>query len=238
MLPILYQSHEIIIYAYPLMMGLGWGIAYQLFMQGLPQTFSRSFSQFVFWGLFLSSWLGAKAFFLLTRPEDLKIAEDLSFWTGGGFVFYGGLILGTIFLSSLRLLKPKESATVFESLLPALPVGHAIGRIGCFLAGCCYGKVTSAFWAIHQHGADRHPTQLIEALGLGILGHLLFKRRALHKSLLAFYLMGYGSLRLMIEILRGDEVRGDWGGYSPSFLVSIALLGLGFILHFREKLRA
>jgi phosphatidylglycerol:prolipoprotein diacylglycerol transferase len=237
MLPILYQSPNIVIYSYPLLMGLGWGVAYQFFMASLPRAFPRIFSQLIFCGLFLSSWVGSKFLFLLTRPEGKKLAEDLSFWTGGGFVFYGGLIFGGMFLYLVKILKPQQFPVLSSALLPALPIGHAIGRVGCYLAGCCYGEVTTAFWAIYQHGENRHPTQLMEAFGLGLIGYFLMKRRTLRKNLLAPYLLSYGGLRLMVELLRGDEVRGMWGGQPPSIVISVLLMGLGFFLYIQEKMR-
>lgn len=235
MLPILYQSPELIIYSYPLFMGLGWGVGYHIFMHGLPRSFSRFFSHFIFWGLFFSSWIGSKVLFIMTQPANLSLAEDLNFWTGGGFVFYGGFLLGAVFLLPIKWLKPLELKQALEKLLPALLVGHGIGRIGCFLAGCCYGKPSSVFWAVHQHGEYRHPTQLYEALGLGILAYLFIKCEALRKKFLMFYLLGYGSLRLVIEQFRGDEIRGNWWGISPSATVSFLLLSIGMLLHYRNK---
>lgn len=216
-------------------MGLGWGVAYQVFMNGLPASFPRHLSQFIFWGLFLSSWVGAKTLFLWTRPDALTLIEELSFWTGGGFVFYGGLILGGCFMLTLRFFRPEASFTAEQSLLIALPLGHAIGRVGCFLAGCCYGKVSSASWAIHQHGVNRHPTQLYEALGLGILTLILSKLRHSKKDLLSTYLLGYGSLRLVLEFLRGDEIRGSLWGYPPSQVLSLLFLGAGLVVYFKRS---
>ena len=234
MLPILFQGHDLIIYSYPLFMGIGWGVAYQIFWAGLPTDVNRYLGQLTFWSLFIIAWIGAKAFFILTNPNEIDVNE-LSFWFGGGFVFYGGLIFGSAFITLLKFLRPNEFSPILAALLPALAIGHAIGRVGCFLAGCCYGKVTDFFWGIHQHGAHRHPTQLLEALGLGILAICLIKRRHSKKNLEYFYLIGYGTLRLMIELLRGDIVRGSWGGFSPSMVISVALVIVGIHLKIQEK---
>jgi phosphatidylglycerol---prolipoprotein diacylglyceryl transferase len=235
MLPILYQNPDLIIYSYPLLMGLGWGAAYQIFMSGLPNTFSRSYSQIVFWGLFISSWIGAKVFFIITNSDGEVMVQNVNFWTGGGFVFYGGLIFGGLFLNIVRRLRPGDFTVIPNVLLPALAIGHAIGRLGCFLAGCCYGEVTDAVWGIHMHGEYRHPTQLLEAIGLTVLTFFLLQRRRSGRDLVPFYLVGYGCLRVFIELLRGDEVRGDWGGYSPSLTISFGLILLGTLLKFRKK---
>lgn len=242
MLPILYQNHDFILFSYPLLMGLGWGIGYQIFFSQLPATLPRWQGQLLFWGSFLFAWLGAKLLFLLTLPDDLSrtLLAQISFWTGGGFVFYGGLFGGVVFLGVYRfLLKQRLDAEVFWPIVPALTIGHAIGRVGCLLAGCCFGKETEAWWGIYLHGAHRHPTQLIEAIGLMVLGVFLLRSRLPVRVLAATYLVTYGILRFGIELLRGDEIRGNWGGMTPSQWISLALLvtGVGLAIQQFRKLR-
>lgn len=235
MLPILYQNHNFILFSYPLLMGLGWGIGYQIFFSLFPKELSRSQGQLLFWGSFIFAWLGAKLLFLLTLPDDLSrnLLSQMSFWTGGGFVFYGGLLGGLVFLGFYKyLFKQRLDAKVFWPIVPALTIGHGVGRIGCLLAGCCFGKETQAWWGIYLHGSHRHPTQLVEALGLLILGVFLLKSRLPVRVLSATYLLGYGLLRFGIEILRGDEIRGSWFGMTPSQWISLALVmsGLGLAI--------
>ena len=229
MLPILFQNHDLILYSYPLLMGLGWGVAYQVFFSRVQ--IRPIYGQLLFWGIFVSSWIGSKLFFYFTTTTDYKNALllEASFWTGGGFVFYGGLLFALVFLGLYKLLKFPLSVQNLWAMLPALTLGHAIGRIGCFLAGCCYGSETSAWWGIHLHGANRYPTQLIESLGLFIISFYLFKSRASQKSF-SVYFIGYGILRFGIELLRGDEIRGFWGSLTPSQWISLFLISLGFIL--------
>jgi phosphatidylglycerol:prolipoprotein diacylglycerol transferase len=229
MLPILFQNHDLILYSYPLLMGLGWGVAYQVFFSRVQ--ISPIYGQLLFWGIFLSSWIGSKLFFYFTTTPNYKndLLLEPSFWTGGGFVFYGGLLFALVFLGLYKLLKFPLTVQNLWAMLPALTLGHAIGRIGCFLAGCCYGSETSAWWGIHLHGANRYPTQLIESLGLFIISFYLFKSRASQKSF-SVYFIGYGILRFGIELLRGDEIRGFWGSLTPSQWISLFLISLGFIL--------
>ena len=84
-------------------MGLGWGVAYQLFFAKVD--IGQKYSQFLFWGIFLSSWLGSKLFFYFTSDSGQtgNILSQASFWTGGGFVFYGGLIFALIFIAAYKL---------------------------------------------------------------------------------------------------------------------------------------
>jgi phosphatidylglycerol---prolipoprotein diacylglyceryl transferase len=239
MLPILYQSPEFILYSYPLFMGLGWGIAYQLFFAKLPAAMANHKGQLLFWGIFVFAWLGAKFLFYLTTPQQLssQLLLQASFWTGGGFVFYGGLIGGALYLLFFHaFIQPLNSQMVW-SLLPALTIGHAIGRVGCLLAGCCFGAPTDWGWAIHLHQEWRHPTQLLEALALAALGIYLLVSRQQKWWLITHYLILYGLLRLLIEGLRGDAIRGQWGPLTPSQWISLALVLIGLSMWTRLKIR-
>jgi phosphatidylglycerol:prolipoprotein diacylglycerol transferase len=236
MLPILYQSHDLILYSYPLLMGLGWGVAYQVFFS--KADIAAKYGQVLFWGIFISSWIGSKLLFYLTTQSihSENLLTQASFWTGGGFVFYGGLIFALFFLGLYKLLNFPVTIGTFWAMLPALTLGHAIGRIGCLLAGCCFGKETNMWWGIELHGAHRHPTQIIESLGLFLIAFIILKARPSLKSF-ALYFVGYGVLRFGIEILRGDEIRGAWGMFTPSQWVSMSLViaGISIILFNKFK---
>lgn len=233
MFPILYQNHDLILYSYPLLMGLGWGIAYQLFFAKID--IPQKFAQFLFWGIFVSAWIGSKVLFYLTTENlNQSLLMEASFWTGGGFVFYGGLISALIFVGLYKLLKFPISQQTLWSMLPALTAGHAIGRIGCLLAGCCFGKETDLWWGIELHGAHRHPTQALESLGLILLTLFLLKVKPTLKNF-AIYFIGYGVIRFGIELLRGDEIRGHWGLFTPSQWISLVLIMIGITLIFAPK---
>lgn len=236
MLPIFtILGHEL--YSYPLVMGMAWAIAFQLTehvnkVAGIP---IKSLKQY-FLLVFLVSWVGAKLFFLLTVNLDtnhvrLEVASMSSFWLGGGFVFYGGMLFG-LALTVLYFYKkqiPRENINIF---IPGLALGHAIGRIGCFLAGCCYGKETEFFLSIYLHGHNRHPVQLYESLLLLILGIVFyfklakkFKNNIPSISIWPDYLIGYGVIRFMMEMLRGDKIRGIiLGDLSTSQLISTLII--------------
>lgn len=237
MLPILFQNNSFTLYSYPLLMGLGWGVAYQVLLELLPGSFTKFRAQILFWGVFVFSWLGAKIFFLYTVPDELSSAlmQASSFWLGGGFVFYGGFLGGLVFLLILRGLKFPLTVEVLWPMVPALTIGHAIGRFGCFLAGCCYGKETDLFWAVTLHGLKRHPTQLIEFSFLLALGLYLLKSKRMKSELIALYLLSYGVLRLLVEMLRGDLIRGSWGPLTPSQWVSLGLIFASLIVYVRKS---
>ena len=238
MLPILYQSHDLVIYSYPLLMGIAWGVGYQVYFSSPVVEASPKSSQFLFWGLFVSSWVGAKLLFYLTSSYTPTLLTQVSFWTGGGLVFYGGLLASLLFLMLFKLVDKSFSWEKVNPLLPALAIAHSIGRLGCFLAGCCYGRPTELFWGIFMHGHHRHPTQLIESMGLMGLGILLLKSKNKNGSTpLVTYLLFYSVLRIIVELLRGDEVRGEWLGLSPSIWISMGLFAFGMSLVFVNKSR-
>ena len=121
-----------------------------------------------------------------------------------------------------------------------IPAGHCLGRVGCFLGGCCFGKPTdSAFGVVFPEGSDPygfyggaiavHPTQLYEAAFLLALFFVLFFW--LKKDALPFYCILYGAWRFGIEFLRADD-RGSLFGLplSPSQVISVALFILGGVL--------
>lgn len=213
-------------------MGLGWGVAYQIYFSLISKKVSWKFAQLVYWGIFLSAWVGAKLFFYLTLPNHLSddLISNLSFWMGGGFVFYGGLIGALIFLLVIRLLGFEINREVLWPILPALTFGHGIGRIGCFLAGCCYGSPTTLSWGVFMHGMYRHPTQLIEAGLLFMLGFYLLKSKHSIQWKLAFYFVSYGVIRFLNELLRGDSIRGEWGVLTPSQWISLLLVLMGIAI--------
>ena len=119
-------------------------------------------------------------------------------------------------------------------MIPALTLGHGVGRLGCLLAGCCFGKETDMWWGIFMHGHYRHPTQLLEATGLILLGLYFLKSHVEKNILLIRYLIIYGVLRFGVEALRGDEVRGLWGPLSTSQWLSLLLITVGLCLKFKS----
>ena len=152
--------------------------------------------------------------------------------------FYGGVFGGVIaFVLMYKFFYLKSNENILGELLivapAAISLGHAIGRIGCFFNGCCYGIETDKWYGIlfpdHLHKVI--PTQLLEAGFLFILGIVLlvlaFKKRS--KYNLPIYFLSYGLFRFLIEFIRGDE-RGQLRFLSPSQYWSIILIAAGIAL--------
>lgn len=189
---------------------------------------------------------GAKLVFLFTnvpravRRWDLVTAHpwEALLALGGGLVFYGGVIGGLLtalwYLRRFRL----DFAAAADLFAPAIPAGHMLGRVGCFLGGCCYGAEAS--WGpvfthsplLEANGVPRLPVPLFEAAGnLLICLALLWYERRPHPPgrALALYLLLYAPLRFTLEFFRGDVVRGFVLGVSTSQWISMLLFAAGLL---------
>ena len=158
---------------------------------------------------------------------DLLLSRGGMSWFGG---FTGGVLAGLFVMWRKRL--PKIA--VLAAATPALAFGHLIGRIGCFLVGDDYGTPSDLPWAVaFPQGLPPttvpvHPTQLYEAIGLGILGWVLlrWRRHGIDDDIvLGRYLVAAGALRFGIEFIRVNT-RVLWG-LSVAHLVAVAVVGIG-----------
>lgn len=240
MKPLLLSFGGFNLFAYPLLMGLAWGIAYRVsehFRYKLNISI-KSFS-LLFWGALISSWVGAKVMFLAVSGGELQstYAQSTNFWLGGGFVFYGGLIFGSVWLIVLSKIFKQYKLSDLYFILPSLTIGHAIGRVGCFLAGCCYGTQCELPFSVHMHGQNRHPVQIYETLLLVVLSFILWKYTTLKnkKAVWLSYLGGYGLIRIITESFRGDIIRGFYGPLSTSQWVSVAMIFVAIALAIKIK---
>ena len=185
----------------------------------------------------LAAFVGGKLFFFM---EDIgKYIADPSLLKralGGGFVFYGSLIFA-IPTIVLWLRKNKIAARPFLDVLSfAGPVVHSFGRVGCFLAGCCHGKVCSSWLGVTFFNPDSlaaiknvplYPTQLFDILVnliILITVYLVQKKQKFDGQLFLIYLMMYGIGRSIVELFRGDEARGFLFGGALSHSQFIAII--------------
>jgi phosphatidylglycerol:prolipoprotein diacylglycerol transferase len=196
--------------------------------------------------ILLAAIVGSKFLMLFTEPEyreDPLRLVSLDFLRSGG-VFYGGFIAAVVagyFLIRRYKLPWWKTADAFA---PGLALGNAIGRQGCFAAGCCWGKPTTLPWGVEfteagnkvtgvPLGVHLHPTQLYESFGALLIFFFLFwlhKRKRFSGQVILFYAVLYAVMRFTIEIFR-DDPRGDilglttLTGLSTSQMLSI-IIGL------------
>lgn len=201
--------------------------------------------------------IGAKLFGMVSYEAYLRKMgiTDITFrrlFDGSGIVFYGGLLgyLGSLALLFWKLLPKKRLG--WDIIAVSTPLFHAVARIGCYFGHevvngelvwqpCCYGvKLDNAFCRLFWD--SRLPTQLIESMFnfvlFGVLLHLILSIREEDRrgNLIHLYLIIYPAFRFLIEFFRGDEVRGGYGFFSFSQVVSLAILfGEALYLLLRKK---
>ena len=216
---------------------------------------NRDDSVYLYVFSFAGVLVGAKLLSLL--PLLPQMAADLPMlWTGewerfvrtyltSGMVYYGGLagaVVGawlTARYFSLRL------SDFFPVLVPAIPLFHAFGRVGCFCAGCCYGVEAPEPWGIAfthavagPNGIPLLPVQLWESgAELVIFAILLWYagRTKVRERLLPAYVLLYAPTRFVLEFFRGDPARRLYGPLSTSQWLSLAAVAAGFWLLYRRK---
>lgn len=168
--------------------------------------------------------------------------------SANGLTFFGGFIFGIIFLFVYLYLKRMPVINTLGILTPSFCIAHSLGRIGCFLAGCCFGSRTDSPFGIvfpegslpfnHYHTSIHiHPTQLYESFFVFIL--FLFVYKVPLQKRFYFYIVPYCIFRFFIEFIRADN-RGSILGQtylSPSQLISvlIPLSVLSYILFYKRK---
>lgn len=183
--------------------------------------------------------IGAKLLLIVVDYEQYRTSPKsiLEVLQSGG-VFYGGL-LGALPVAWYFIRKYDLPAlTTLDVLAPGVALGQAIGRLGCFAAGCCYGKTCTLPWAVIFHSEDArslvgvplgvplHPSQIYESLATGLLTVYLvrlFGRRRFEGQVALAYLGAYAVLRFVLEFYRGDAARGLLfdGALSTSQLIAL-----------------
>lgn len=234
------------VYGYGVMMALGiitavLMVEYRAKKQGLDGD--KVFNMEIF--AVVSGLLGAKILYLITRINDL-IEDPSIFWNclKDGFVVYGSIIGGVLGAYVYCKIKKLPFWKIFDITAPALALAQGIGRIGCLLAGCCYGMEVAEDFPLaivftESHYAPNNipllPTQIISTV-LNILHFavlMLISRKVKHDGQVAgFYLVFYSIGRFILEYFRGDLIRGNVGSLTTSQFISLFIFVIGLIFIF------
>jgi len=245
--PILFDSGSFTLYSYG-------GLLAAAYLLGLQFALVRARSRGLdrqrvmdlgIW-IIVSALAGAKLLLLVTDfrhyTDNTRALLDLARSAG---VFYGGLIGAVAVAFVYMRWHSMPLWTTTDVFAPGIALGHAVGRLGCLMAGCCFGRPTSVPWAITFRnpaaalnsdtplGVPLHPTQLYEAgAELAILGALLWferKGRPFPGRTFWTYMLLYAVSRFVIEFYRGDP-RGVIGIFSTSQFVSLILAPLAIVM--------
>ncbi|MCD7867984.1 MAG: prolipoprotein diacylglyceryl transferase [Clostridiales bacterium] len=198
----------------------------------------------------VGGFASAKILFWITEwKEILRDPSYLLQTIGDGFVVFGGILggilAGYLYCRRNRLVFLKY----FDLVMPSIALAQGFGRIGCLLAGCCYGKETDSFFSITFYdsafapeGVALIPTQIYSSL-LDFAHFFLLLWIARHKKadgqVAACYLIFYSVGRFILEFFRGDSARGRVGVLSTSQFIGLftALAGVLLLLHLGRKRR-
>ncbi|HBG22939.1 MAG TPA: prolipoprotein diacylglyceryl transferase [Peptococcaceae bacterium] len=182
--------------------------------------------------------IGARLFYIFLYEPEYYLANPLRIlytWEGG-LAFYGGLLLGfvciLIYLFRVRI----PILTFLDLAAPATALGYGIARFGCFMNGCCYGKVTTVPWGVVFpviDGATRHPTQLYSILSSFLIFIILLwiKRRGarFRGQLFSLALILYGLSRSVIELFRENTQLS--GGSMEASMAALSIAAFGGIIY-------
>lgn len=242
----LFTIGKFTIHGYGLMIGLGFLLAvlvgcYRAKRYGLSDDHLINIAISVL----LFGFLGGKLLFIIVEfPTFLQ--NPLAVIGSEGFVVYGGIMSGILTIYIYCKIKKLTFLSYFDVLAPSVAINQALGRVGCFMAGCCYGRQTDCAigvvfpeGALAPAGVRLLPTQLFSAGGdlLLAIGLILYARRAKYRgNISALYLLFYSIGRFVIEIFRNDD-RGAVGALSTSQFISIFmfLFAVGFIVYNCKK---
>jgi phosphatidylglycerol:prolipoprotein diacylglycerol transferase len=248
MFPKLFELGPLTVYTYGVLLAAAYLSGLQLALvrarrRGMDPTRVMDLGIYVI----ISALVGAKLLLLAVDFDNFRRSpgELFSLVRSGG-VFYGGLILAVgVALWYLRRHRMPVWTTC-DVFAPGIALGHVIGRIGCFMAGCCYGRSCDLPWAVTftnplassnvgtPLGVPLHPTQLYEAGAelLILVGLLAFERRGRAFAGRTFwaYMLAYAVSRFIIEFFRGDERGVVLGLMSTSQFISVILAPLSVVM--------
>ena len=196
----------------------------------------------LFWWCLGGGIIGAKLLYLITQIKEIIADPSVLLQFSEGFVVYGGII-GGILAGYLFCLKHKlKFLKYFDLVMPSIALAQGFGRVGCLLAGCCYGEETTNAFSLVFHdskfapnGVSLIPTQpissVLDFLHFAVL--ILISRRVKADGQVAgFYLIFYSAGRFILEFFRGDIERGMVGVLSTSQFIAIFLflIGVGIVV--------
>src|SRR4051812_31186507 len=246
--PVLFEFGRFTIYSYGVLLAAAYllGLQFALVRARQRGLDAQRVMDLGIW-IIISALAGAKLLlFIVDFKQFTSNPRELLALARSGGVFYGGLIAALV-VALLYLRRHKLPLwTTTDVFAPGIALGHVIGRLGCLMAGCCFGKPTSLPWAITFHdpaalanvgtplGVPLHPTQLYEAGAelLILLFLLAFERRGRPFPGRTFwsYMLLYGVSRFVIEFYRGDPRGTVFDVLSTSQFVSVILVPLAIVM--------
>ncbi|HEY3374337.1 MAG TPA: prolipoprotein diacylglyceryl transferase [Candidatus Aquicultor sp.] len=249
MLPVLFKIGPLTIHTYGVAMAIAFLVAVILIRsEAKRKGFNPDIAYDIVLFAMIGGILGARIVYVIDFWSEFasNVAQIFAIWQGG-LVFYGGLIGGALAVVGYVKLRKLPVGKIADMVAPSLALGSAIGRLGCFANGCCYGKETTLPWGVTFNNAESfarplgiplQPTQLYEfAYNIVTLGVLLWLRPRIKSDGMLFwvFITLYGLFRFIVEFFRANPA--FLLGMSASQAFSIVMFISGITVIFGYYLR-
>ena len=195
---------------------------------------------------YISGILGGKLLYIIVEIKTIIKDPSILLNFGNGFVIYGAIISGALGLLLYCKIKKWNYKKIFDFAAPAVAIGQGFGRIGCLLAGCCYGAKTDMWFGISfpsdslaPSGVHLHPTQIYSSVfdfALAVFLILYSRENKKDGRVFSLYVIIYSIGRFLVEFLRNDP-RGNVGVLSTSQFIAIGTFVLGIIMYNIHKFK-
>lgn len=190
--------------------------------------------------------LGARLLFVfLNMSKFMKDPLHIIFVREGGLSWHGGLMGGFVGMLLLHFFKKMPLGKICDYAAVHVTIALAVGRIGCFLNGCCYGKIANVPWAVEFTGANlaghRHPTQIYESLMLVVCFVFMlywWKNKKFDGEMTFLMFASYGLVRFIVEIFRDNTSNQYFWGIPISlaqYFSIILMVVFSVIIYFRRR---
>lgn len=243
---ILFELFGIQIKSYGLMIAIGIIIAATLLIkEGKKRNIDEDSLLNLIIFTVIGGVLGGKLLFIITEIKEIIKDPSVLLNFGYGFVVYGAIIGGALTTYTYCKIHKWNPLELMDMVVPGLAIAQGFGRIGCFLAGCCYGAETNLKIGVEfpkgslaPSGVHLHPTQIYSSIFDFILGFFLLyyaKKKRADGKVMGMYLMIYSVGRFFVEFVRNDP-RGNVGILSTSQFIAMFTLLIGIIVFNTNKI--
>lgn len=190
--------------------------------------------------IIISALVGARLAYVVFFPDEFWEDPLGTLFSNGGLVWYGGMLGVTLAIIIFTTWKRLSLWKFSDIIIPPAALGLAIGRIGCLMAGCCYGGPCTTWWAVHYpldhptHGAGVYPAPLMESMAMFIAAPVLakiYQHQSFQGQTTWMFFIIYGLVRFGLEYLRGDRL--VWIpelNLSASQVISLCGIVLGVVM--------
>lgn len=245
---ILFEVFGLKIYGYGLMIAIGILAAMAIFTK---RARVKGYDEDSIFNMIIAAVIcgivGGKILYIVTEFKEIMKEPSIIFKDfGSGFVIYGAIMGGALAVYIYCKRKQWSMLEISDLIIPAVAIAQGFGRIGCFLAGCCYGAETTSPLSVvfpeeglAPSGIHLHPTQLYSSVFDFLLGLFLlwyYKKNNKRGRTLSLYLILYSIGRFFVEFIR-DDPRGTVGVLSTSQFIAIFTLLLGVVIYNIDKIK-